>query len=63
MAVEDTPWFIGAAGVLHPAEAARAVAYAAANGSDGVIGSTDLKVTARPTPNGQVLVAPGGVNQ
>ena len=62
MAVEDTPWFIGAAGVLHPAKAARAVAYAAANGSDGVIGSTDLKVTARPTPNGQVLVAPGGVN-
>lgn len=62
MAVEDTPWFIGAAGVLHPAETARAVAYAAANGSDGVVGSTDLKVTARPTPNGQVLVGAGAVN-
>ena len=60
MAVEDTPWFIGAAGVLHPAEAARAVAYAAANGSDGVIGlhppaqrAPDHSASDAPSPSSQ----------
>lgn len=62
MAELGTAWFIGASGVLHPAETARAVAYAAANGSDGVIGSGDLKVTATATPSNRVNVAPGSVN-
>lgn len=62
MAVMDTPWFVGAAGVLHPAETARAVAYAACGGSDGVIGVSDFKVTATPTPSNQVRLAPGGVS-
>lgn len=62
MAIEDTPWFIGAEGVLHPAEAARAVGYAAANGQDGVIGTTDLKVTQTGTPSGRVMIYPGAIN-
>ena len=62
MAVENVPWFIGAEGVLHPAEAARAIAYAGANGSDGVISPTDLKIQATTTPNDRVTVAPGAVN-
>lgn len=61
MAVQDTPWFIGAANVLHPAEAARAVAFAASNGAGGVIGSSDLKVVALPTPTNKIRVMPGSI--
>lgn len=62
MPVEDTPWFIGHEGVLHPAEVARSVAYAAANGSTGVVGRGDLKVGATGTPSNRVVIYPGAVN-
>ena len=62
MAVENVPWLIGRDGVLHSAEVGRALAYAAANAADGVVGSTDLKIAATSTPGNSVTVAPGAVN-
>lgn len=62
MGVLAVPWGIGQAGVKHSAEVARAVAYASSNGSDGVIGSTDLRINATPTPGSRVTLMPGAVN-
>lgn len=62
MGVLTVPWGIGQAGVKHSAEVARAVAYASSNGSDGVIGSTDLRINATSTPGSRVTIMPGAVN-
>lgn len=62
MPIEDTPWFIGASGVQHPAEVARAVAYAATGGTSGVIGQTDCKIAATATPSNRVVVYPGAAS-
>lgn len=62
MAIEDVPWFIGADGVLHSAETARVVAYAASDGADGVVRSADLKVAPTGTPSSSVTIAPGAVS-
>lgn len=62
MPIEDTPWFIGASGVQHPAEVARAVAYAATGGTSGVIGQTDCKIAATSTPSNRVVVYPGAAS-
>ena len=62
MPIEDTPWFIGAAGVQHPAEVARAVAYASTGGTSGVIGQTDFKVAATGTPSNRVVLYPGAAS-
>lgn len=43
-----------------PASVARMLAWAATNGSNGVVQATDLAVTALPVPDGAVNVAPGG---
>ena len=43
-----------------PASVARMLAWAATNGSNGVVQATDLAVTALPVPGGAVNVAPGG---
>lgn len=59
MALDPVPWFIGG-GANHGPEVARMLAYAATAGSEGIISSTDLRVTALPTPGASVRVYPGG---
>ncbi|MFF2822611.1 hypothetical protein ACFVRV_06110 [Arthrobacter koreensis] len=59
MALDNVPWFIGG-GAEHGPEVARMLAYAATAGSEGIISSTDLRVTALPTPGSSVRVYPGG---
>ncbi|MER2142199.1 MAG: hypothetical protein ABS888_00280 [Eubacteriales bacterium] len=59
MALDPVPWFIGG-GASHGPEVARMLAYAATSGSEGVISTTDLRVTALPTPGASVRVYPGG---
>lgn len=61
MAVDNVPWFVGAAGVEHSAELARIVAYGATGGNSGVAGATDGKITAMGTPGGNVVISPGTV--
>ena len=53
------PWFIGGEAEHSPA-VARMVAHAATQGSNGVIGFADLKVTALDIPGTEVMVFPGG---
>lgn len=59
MALDPVPWFIGG-GAEHGPEVARMLAYAATSGSEGIVTSTDLRVTALPTPGASVRVYPGG---
>lgn len=58
MSWDSTPWFVGG-GAQHSPEIARLLAHAAVGGAEGVVGYSDLKVTATPTPGSQVRVAPG----
>jgi len=58
MALDSTPWFVGG-GAQHSPEVARALAYAATTGAEGVSGIGDLKVQAQAVPNGTVRVLPG----
>jgi len=59
MALDPVPWFTGG-GAEHGPEVARMLAYAATSGSEGVVSSADLRVTALPTPGAAVRVYPGG---
>lgn len=58
MSLDSTPWFIGG-GATHSPEVARTLAFTATRGSEGLVEPADLRVTAQPTPNGTVAVAPG----
>lgn len=58
MAFDSTPWFVGG-GAQHSPEIARALAYAATGGAEGVVGATDLKVTQLPTPGTSVRLSAG----
>ena len=59
MSFDSVPWFVGG-GALHPAEAARLLAYAATSGAAGVVVAGDLAVTQLPTAGTSVRVAVGG---
>lgn len=59
MAFDRVPWMVGP-GVLTSMEVARALAYTATNGAEGIAGVGDLKVVAQTVPNGTVRVMPGG---
>ena len=59
MAQTDTPWFIGMEGVLHSAEVARTLAYAACGGNGGVVSVQDLKITPLSTPGAGVRYGTG----
>lgn len=59
MSLDLTPWFIGG-GAEHSPEVARALAYVATRGSEGIAGVTDLRVEAQPIPDNTVRVIPGG---
>lgn len=59
MVWEGVPWFVQ--GGQHSAEVARLLAYAAIKGGEGVVGTTDCKVTASPIPDGNVRIATGAV--
>lgn len=61
MAFDPTPWFVGG-GAQHSPEIARLVAYLAAQGGEGVVGSGDLKVSALATPGSSVNVSPGAAS-
>jgi hypothetical protein len=58
MAFDSVPWFVGG-GAEHSPEIARVLAYAAFNGNEGVLSSTDLAVSALTTPGAAVNVGPG----
>lgn len=55
---ESVAWFVEG-GAEHSAGMARLLSYAAFNGSEGIIGSTDLQVRALTVPDGAVRIAPG----
>lgn len=57
---EPTAWAIGG-GAEHTPEVARALAYAATSGGEGVVEPSSCKVTALPTPGSSVRIAPGAV--
>lgn len=57
--MDGVPWFIGG-GAEHPPEVERLLAYAATASNEGVVGISDLKVTAQAAPDGTVQIAPGG---
>lgn len=59
MAIDSTPWLIGVEGVEHSAEVARALAYAATGGNNGIISAGDFKVVPYSTPGGGVRIMPG----
>jgi hypothetical protein len=56
--VEGVPWLIGG-GAEHPPEVGRLLAYAAVQSNEGVVGITDLRVTAQAAPAASVQVAAG----
>lgn len=58
MALQNVPWAIGN-GAHNPVEGARLSLYAATNGATGVMGPTDMRVTALPVPGGAVRVHTG----
>lgn len=58
MAVESVPWLVGG-GAEHSAEVGRVLAYACADGGEGIIGAGSFKVVDRVTPDNQVNVFPG----
>jgi hypothetical protein len=55
---DAVPWFVGN-GATHSDAVVRMVAFAAFNGNEGVLGPSDLKVTALATPGASVNVATG----
>lgn len=57
MALSGRAWAI--TGSKTPANIARMVANAATSGGNGVVGSGHLRVTATPTPSGNVRINPG----
>jgi len=59
MALDGVPWFIGVAGVEHSADVARALAYSATGGQDGIAAAGDFKVMPYSTPAGGVRIMPG----
>lgn len=59
MAMDNTPWFVGADGAQHSAEVARALAFAGTRGSEGIIGVSDLKVQAEAVPTTTVRALTG----
>lgn len=58
MAWDSVPWFIGG-GAQHSPEVARLLAFAATSGSEGVVGTGDLKVLPLAVPGGSVRVSAG----
>jgi hypothetical protein len=58
MALDGVPWAIGDAAEMST-EVLRTLAYAATAGSEGVLATGDLKITALPAPAGAVRWAPG----
>lgn len=60
MGYDPVPWMVGG-GAEHSPEVARIMAYAASGGAEGVVGSTDLKVSALATPGGSVSIARGAL--
>ncbi len=58
MSWDSVPWFIGG-GAQHSPEVARLLAYAATNGSEGIVSPGDLKVQALAVPGASVRVMPG----
>jgi hypothetical protein len=58
MALDPTPWVI-AGGAQHSADLARALAFAATSGAEGVVLPDSLKVAAFATAGGGVDVGPG----
>lgn len=58
MAWDSVPWFVGG-GAEHSPEVARLLSYAAFGGSEGIIGSGDLRVEEQEVPDGTVQVLPG----
>lgn len=58
MAFDPTPWFIGG-GAEHSPAVARALAFAATGGKEGIISPGDLKVSALGSPGGSVEIAAG----
>lgn len=59
MTLEGTPWFTDKA--AHGPEIARALAYMAAGGQGGIVGTADFKVTASAIPDRVIHVAPGTI--
>lgn len=59
MSVDPNPWAVEGATISEGM--ARMEAYIASGGREGIVGPTDLAVTATPTPGPQVRVAPGAV--
>jgi len=57
--LDQTPWLVSQEGVMHSSEVARSLAYAATAGKEGIMGPTELRVTAMSTPTGKVRVSPG----
>lgn len=57
---DPVPWFVGG-GAEHSPEVARLLAYAATNGSSGIVGAGDCNVTALPVPGGAIRASTGGV--
>lgn len=57
---DSTPWAIGG-GADNSAETARLATFAATNGAEGIVGVTDLKVSARPVPGSGVVMGVGGL--
>ena len=55
---DAVPWMIGG-GVEHSTNVARLLAYVAAEGQEGIIGTLDLEVRERAVPDGNVRIAPG----
>ncbi len=58
MPLDSVPWFVGG-GAVHSPEVARVLAYAATNGNEGIVTSSDLRVTATGTPSSQVQISVG----
>lgn len=58
MSWDNVPWLVGG-GAEHSPEVARALAYAATGGKEGVTTPEGLKVSALATPGSSVRVAPG----
>lgn len=59
MTWDPVPWFVGG-GAVHSPEVARALAYAATNGKEGVVLPGDLRVHALAVPGQGVQVDDGG---
>jgi len=57
---DQTPWAIGG-GAENSPETARTAVYASTNGSEGIVGVGDLKVTALDIPGSGVQMAPGAL--